>query len=140
MKLIDLISSVDWDDVAKVLVEIDKDDGNLDGYKKVYGELKTLKPQDSDFVIHIEHDKWDEDEWEEVYGIRKKDGEKYGLDFTPWEEMLGMEVDEGTVEKYSKTGVAAHCIWEMTFYGFTQKEIQKKLKRIEKRCEEPRPE
>jgi len=38
-----------------------------------------------------------------------------------------MELDQKTLNKYSKPSIITNCIYEMTFYGFDQKKIKKKM-------------
>ncbi|MBT9133171.1 MAG: hypothetical protein DDT33_01707 [Firmicutes bacterium] len=60
----------------------------------------------------------------------------YGIEFTGWAEWLGMEIDQDSFSKYSESGIIGHCLWEMTFYGFTQDDIKKAIDRINKSAEE----
>jgi hypothetical protein len=123
----DIIINSNWNDIEKLLLTLDENKNNLEGYKKVYDELMKLKPKRSDCVLSIKHVKNVEEEYEDVFGISKKDNQNYALEFTPWQEWLGMEVDQKTLKKYSKSSIIANCIYEMTFYGFDQKKIKKKM-------------
>lgn len=68
--------------------------------------------------------------------INNKTTISYALDFTPWEEWLGMDIDKESLQAFPETEIISHCLYEMTFYGFTQKKIQKEWKKIEKSVEE----
>jgi hypothetical protein len=35
-----------------------------------------------------------------------------------------MEIDEQTQEKYSEGAIVSHCLFEMTFYGYSHEEVQ----------------
>jgi hypothetical protein len=48
----------------------------------------------------------------------------FGLDFKPWNEWLGMHLEPNSLEQFSHDEIVAHCLWEMTFYGFDQTTIQ----------------
>lgn len=39
----------------------------------------------------------------------------YSLVGLEWEKWLGLEIAQETLDVFSKTEIAAHCIWEMTF-------------------------
>ena len=127
MKFKDIIINSNWNDIEKLLLTLDENKDNLEGYKKVYDELMKLKPKRSDCVLTIKHVINDEEEYEDVFGVSKKDKQNYALEFTPWQEWLGMEINQKTLNKYSKPSIIANCIYEMTFFGFEQKKIKKKM-------------
>jgi len=47
-----------------------------------------------------------------------------------------MEIEQESLSKYSELDIIGHCLWEMTFYGFTQEKIKKQLAQLEKEAEE----
>ena len=57
----------------------------------------------------------------------------YALEFSPWSSWLAMEVDEESLAKCGEVDFIAHCLWEMTFFGYEEKEIEKTWKKISKR-------
>jgi len=134
----DFIMNVNFEQVAEVLKrEYPKDwkgAGNGEGFEMVFNNLKEMEPvsRDDGIKIVIEHVKqeWDDpeipdEEYEDVGGI-DDDGERWALDFTPWVKWLGMEIHPESVHSYSPAEIVAHCIWEMTWNGFTEEEIEKK--------------
>ena len=127
MKFKDLVLNSDWQKIEKILLTLDDNKDNMEGYKKVFEELIKLKPKRSDCVLTIKHVKNDEEDYEDVFGISKKDNQNYALEFTPWQEWLDMELDQKTLKEYSKPSIIANCIYEMTFFGFDQKKIKKKM-------------
>ena len=48
----------------------------------------------------------------------------YALEFTPWAEWLGMEIDPASLAEFGEEGVIAHCLWAMTFVDFDETLIQ----------------
>jgi hypothetical protein len=78
-----------------------------------------------------------------VDGYKKtRPKKKYGIEFERWEKWLGMNADSQFDEKWT----IAHCLWEMTFFGFKQAGIQRKItdlnkmvKRIKDGKEKPIP-
>lgn len=60
----------------------------------------------------------------------------YAIEFIDWSEWLDMDVDQKSLSKYSELDIIGHCLWEMTFYGFTQDDIKKAIDTIGKRAEE----
>ena len=49
---------------------------------------------------------------------------------------LGYEVSPKVLKKMSKEEIMAHCLWEMTFMGFTQNKIRRELNKLKKRVED----
>jgi len=98
MKFKDLVLNLDWKKIEKILLTLDKNKYNLEGYKKVYDELINMKPKGSECILTIKHVKNDEEEYEDVFGFSMKDNQNYGLEFTPWQEWLGMEIDPKTLK------------------------------------------
>jgi len=131
---------------------------NIEGYFNIIAELLDLEP---DFegagtmrieVYHViqEWDFCDDDDYIGVHGIDPNavldeftgmKGEDIGwaIEYTPWEEWLAMEVtctcptDErtDTPEK-----LLAHILFEMSWAGFTQKEVQNQKDEIMRRKDE----
>jgi hypothetical protein len=58
-----------------------------------------------------------------TYCRKEGDPERYGLDLSRWEEWLAVRVPQSLLDKMMATEIVAHCLWEMTFYGFTQEKI-----------------
>ena len=58
-------------------------------------------------------------------------GEHWGLDFTPWSEILAMEVEvSGTIEE-----TIVHILWEITFHG-NPAQAAAKLERLEAQADQ----
>lgn len=51
----------------------------------------------------------------------------YAIEFTDWGEWLEMEIARESLAKYSELDIIGHCLWEMTFYGFTRENIKKEI-------------
>ncbi|TAM48214.1 MAG: hypothetical protein EPN55_00570 [Gammaproteobacteria bacterium] len=47
-----------------------------------------------------------------------------------------MDIDPQTLRDYTPAQIMAHCLWEMTFHGFEQSEIQAERDEIKRRVEE----
>ena len=59
------------------------------------------------------------------WNVSCKEGDpaRCGLDLPRWEEWLAIRVPQSLLEKITAAEIVAHCVWEMTFYGFTQENI-----------------
>ena len=155
MKLWDLIRLVNFDDVSEALKK-QYDYEDTDGYEYVFCKLfdmEPVTPKDNMRIIveWIEPDErfnesgyWrvdgkcgklykDEEPPEHLEGcnddfLNSEVG--YALDFTPWNEWLGMEIDEISFQKLTKDEVCARILWEMTFHGFDEEPIQERSKEL----------
>jgi hypothetical protein len=153
MRFAELIQTTHWKNIKRALLEVYPD---LDtaGYKHVFAQLRSLEPVKNSMQIRLTwiEPKHDSDErYVDVNGIdgtRFKDLEKsttftvasqqlsddrevtFGLDFKPWDEWLGMNLEPNSLEQFSHEEIIAHCLWEMTFYGFDQITIQTVLEEL----------
>lgn len=109
------------DDILRRLVEIYPDQVEaVGGYKKALGQLRKMKPEESGLTILPR--KYNT-------GGKKPDEEiEYTIDFTRWQEWLGMKV----VTKTDGLTALCYCLWEMTFHGFTQQPIQRRINNLSK--------
>lgn len=140
MKLYDLLKDTTWQEVNKNLLFYCTKE-NIPIYKDVYEHFITLTPTNtpfSDIIINIEF--IEEEQVYDVFGTREGDDFKYSLSLSLWSEWLDYELDKNILNNFSNAEIIAHCLWEMTFYGFTEKEIISKRnemlemsKRIENR-------
>jgi hypothetical protein len=52
-----------------------------------------------------------------IIGTGEKQG--YAMDFTPWNELMGLEIPDETIERYGRDVVALNIFYEMTWNGWT---------------------
>lgn len=45
-----------------------------------------------------------------------------------------MDIDPGSISNYPETDIIAHCLWEMTFYGYTQEAIKKQSAQLKEKA------
>jgi len=62
--------------------------------------------------------------------------ERYSLSLSPWEEWLAVEVPETMRKRMPAAEIAAHCIWDMTFHGWTQEQIAAQRAELDRRVRE----
>ena len=112
-----------------------------DAITDVLLELRKLTPDSagSQFKLHIELtppiDPEEQPYWD-VSCTRQNDLERCGLDLSPWEECLAISVPQSLIDQMTETDIVAHCIWDMTFYGFTQEKIAETRTELELRITE----
>lgn len=85
---------------------------DLDGttYEDVSGKDGTTRRETSPQV-----------EWNDEQGNEET---AFAIELTDWAEWLGMAIDPDTVARLPELEIIGHCLWEMTFYGFTQERIR----------------
>ena len=109
-------------------------------YQEVFLKLVDMEPtlnkEKFKLVLENAHEEWDfyDTETEEtehvvedfvsVYGKKPKCKDRYSIEFAPWSEWLSMTIDSKTLKEFSPAEIAAHCLWEMTFIGFDEENIE----------------
>lgn len=63
-------------------------------------------------------------------GLRDESNADYSIDLVPWNEIIDLKVlNETDLDMHH---VIACILWEITFWGFTHKEINKQIKKLKK--------
>ncbi|WP_432665923.1 DUF6557 family protein [Wukongibacter baidiensis] len=134
----DLIMNTDFQDVWKCLMRHYniEDEKTIHNFERLYGELVGFTPSFNDKNIYIYIKAFQEDEDGEAHCVDKFDendmaiyfdvsgrddkGEGYSLVAASFDEWLGYYICERTLKKLSYPNIIAHCLREMTFFGFEQ--------------------
>ena len=116
-------------------LDVDDPDEFVLAHEHVYLTLHELLPQPNHTMIVIDAHEEDGVEDVDVYGIKPGFDDAWSLAFTRWERWLGMEIAPSTLQRFSPSEILAHCLYEMSFYGYNQEEIQGRLKEVEGRAE-----
>jgi hypothetical protein len=139
MKFETIIKSNSWLSIETIFCQLfPKEISAIEEYEEVFKELKMMEPVDTNISIILSHeiDDFDNEEYVNVSGYYndhpKENGltESLALEFTPWNEWLGMEIDSKTLSDFSELELICHCLFEMTFFSFDQKKIQEEIERI----------
>ncbi len=133
---------------------------SIEDYRRVFVSLQRLKPAASTMrlVVHKTfREELDDAPFDQVSGrngTRNRDLEdfrysnhsadsehanaetNFSLAFESWEQWLGMEIDLETLQAYAAPQVVAHCLWEMTFHGLEQSQIQAERDELRRRVAE----
>ncbi|WP_150452102.1 DUF6557 family protein [Arenibacter lacus] len=140
-----LILNTAWPSISSKFSEIyPEGKKNMKGYELVFEKLKTLEPVKTDTWLVIESVTHGYNNYVDVAGLckyPKTEEEKYaqGIEFTPWAEWLGMEISKEGLAAYSTQEIIVHCLYEMTYVGFSEEDIQKALNRPKKNREDRKP-
>lgn len=137
----DIVRSCSFRNVKDALLELYPDQKKLiKGYKYVFKTLKVMRSRYSKegMVIDIRRVGRGKNAYFSVSGVCTQKGIKqsYGIEYTPWSEWLGCEVDKQILKKMTKEEITAHCLWEMTFAGFTQDRIRREINMLKKRVKD----
>ena len=93
----------------------------------------------SNVTINVQwvHDDFDDIDYVDVSGYYTDPADRndeysnsLGIEFTPWEEWLTMPIDEKSLKEFSQLELITHCLYEITFVGFDQEEIQEELDKL----------
>lgn len=149
MKLKDIIKSYNWLSIEMTLLKLYPDQiKSIDGYKKVFENLQTMQPvKDEMQIVLTEYESDPGEESMEKSGYIGVSGRKqnndpdtitdsYALEFVKWENWLGMDISPETIDHFNELEIIAHCLFEMTFCGYEQDEIQEQFNTIKLSIEE----
>ena len=111
-KLKDVLVKYNDQQIIKKLFEIYPDQKrSKTGYERMINQLRRIKPTQSDYLL-ITNNKYG------MYGLKSGDKMGWGLSFMKWDKWLGSIMNKGGLISL------CHCLWEMTYHGFTQQKIQ----------------
>ncbi|MCX6231061.1 MAG: hypothetical protein NTZ33_05915 [Bacteroidetes bacterium] len=148
MKLNDLIKSYNWLSIELTLIQLYPDQETMiDDYRNVFEKLTFLVPEENEMsIVLTEYDSYPDDESEvgtyvDVSGRKTNETQNsmtdsYAIEFVPWEKWLGMDLAPETIEKFSDLEIVAHCLYEMTFIGYSDEEISEQFESINERVDE----
>ena len=161
MTFAELIASTSWAEVKAALLWLFPDEERqLSGYRKVFWELRRMRPEPDPMRIAIERRPtpgYDEEPAPEVIGrngtlnrelddfkhLGKHATAEYGAEETvwslslrPWRSWLGMTIEPATLREYSPAQAVAYCLSDMTFHGFSEAESREVSEELQRRTAE----
>lgn len=101
-----------------------------EGYIEVLNSLRHQKPEVNPMLLLVERIEDDGQKWVSVSGLNTDEIQHYAIEFTPWSEWLGMHIHPLSFKEFTPLDILCHCLWEMTWDGFNEKEIQGKFKNL----------
>ncbi len=133
-----LVDKYQWRDIYRRMAKLyPTPKKNLEGYKRVFKELQKINmlPQGKrKILIELQpcYDQFDDTYFTNVHGVTpKKRGSTWAFDFYTWDKWLGMEIYEATLIEYGEINVICHCLYDMTFWGFNQDDINKEFEGLD---------
>jgi hypothetical protein len=132
MKFGEIVKSNNWLSVELTLLKLYPDQiESIEAYQEVFDKLQDLDPVDNKIEIVIEQE-IDEETQElgmgNVYGIDyslvNEITNGVALEFTKWDKWLGMKIKKLTQKEFTELEIISHCLYEMTYAGYDEDEIQ----------------
>lgn len=142
MILKQIIKNYTWLNIKQKLLELypdEEENGNLSLCEEVFERLPFMVPIPSNIMLNItwQHDDFDDTKYVDVSGKDLNPDttmpivtDACAIEFTPWNQWLGMEITENTFEDFTELEILCHSMYEMTFIDFEEKSIQDEIKRI----------
>ncbi|WP_373059317.1 DUF6557 family protein [Zunongwangia sp. H14] len=139
MTLKQLLQRNSWLSISSVLLELYPDEEkNLEGYEDVFEKLLLMAPEEVDMTIVVKtvFDHFDGSAYVDVsgkYNHPKNEEEEFSqaIEFTPWKQWLDMDISEESLKEFTELEILAYCLYEITFAGFEEEEVQQQLDNIE---------
>lgn len=124
--LADLLYSQGDDVVLGRFIELYPDQApGVSKYHEVLSTLRLLDSPKSDLVIEVYNIQDESDDYSKYPTVSGRKGDVlYAINFTPWSEWLGMGVSDQSLLTFSPLDIVCHCLWEMTWNGFSQEAIK----------------
>jgi len=100
-------------------------------FYSVWQELiKLEKGKRSDNKLYLVRVDTDPDPSDPIIDVCMMDdeGELFALDFIDWTDLIDMNVEKPN--NMSEEECLAHILWEITFWGFSNKQVEKERKKI----------
>ena len=145
MTLSNLIQSNEWLSVELTMLSLYPDQKeSIEAYKQIFEMLKDRTPANTETEIILQQCYDDENGEESYIDVSGRDPnagkdeltDRLAIEFTPWNEWLGMTISNETLADFNELEIISHCLFEMTFVSFDEKEIQEYLESLNKTAEE----
>lgn len=132
----ELLFTVSFSDIMEAMYKYwPQEKKNEAGYKKLYTTLLTIRGKKSNYFIDCSIEgitAYNND------GSKKEELDyyidaccklpykkmKYAMDFTPWNEVVTMNITKECLSSLSAAEIAAGVFYEITFYGFNEIKVQ----------------
>ncbi len=139
MKLLELFSKFTADEVLEKLFELFPDQKrSAVGYKIAWEEIQKTKPsfrKKDKYLIVIEErkDSYDGHTYQDVAGERIGANENFtwALELSPFADWLSWDVKDSSIERLGELNCLAHILWEMTWMGYSSKEVAEQKKKLD---------
>ena len=137
MKLSELFSLYTWPEFKPAYLRLYPKEKRRRKTQGAFEYIRSQQPVESDMRIYIEFQDDEDGGYHNVSGKNgnlRENGEEecFGLFLVDWDEWLGMEIEAGTLEKYSELDILCHVFWEMTWCGYSMEKVEKFRTRLDR--------
>jgi hypothetical protein len=149
MRLQELIKFNNWLSIEMTLLNLYPDQFKIiSEYRNVFETVQLLETMDNEMlIVLIEYQNDISDDIDENSFYVDVSGRKlindpnsfsnsYAIEFERWEKWLGMSIAPEILKNFNELEIISHCLFEMTFCGYEQEEIQEQLHSINKTVED----
>jgi hypothetical protein len=118
------LKQVTWGQVKNVLTDRHPNYSQrmMRAFKSAFYDLKSQNPVSDNRYIQVYKD----DTWA-YYSHTRNEEEWLELSIFPWANCLGMYVIKEPCKHITNAEIAASCLWAMTYFGFNEKTIIRRL-------------
>jgi hypothetical protein len=133
MDFIELLKIVEFHDVwTELKKEYSMKDEAFEEYLKVFNQLQELTPEPNHdgfrlAVVRVEDGFEPGNFIYDVFGMKPDDKDHYALELSPWKEWLSFQVVDKCIETYGAAVVAAHSLYELTFFGYDAADVEVRI-------------
>ena len=128
-----LVSNMEYECVWEILKRTHNlNNEDYEAFKKGFEELKSLMPKPNETPMTLVVAKI-EDCFEpgifiyDVFGMIAEDENHYSLTMCSWNELVGFGVLQKSIEIYGEAEVVAHILYDITFFAYSAKAVDKKI-------------
>lgn len=103
---------------SDILAEVRSVSGNVSGFKMAFDCLKSLAPKPGKGTVDImTADRGESDPYVRVMGLSED----------RWENGLSKQIKIHGDANVAEKAILAHCLWEITYFGYSQKKVEEKF-------------
>lgn len=126
--LYDCFITCTWAEVKERILQYYPDQkSNLRGYFKVFNSARALSPIATKQQVGMEAVEDNSSKYIHVFIIPFADEVVYAMASLPWQVIMGLQVADGLFEQYGAATITGLCLYEMTFFGFSEGAVNKCL-------------
>jgi hypothetical protein len=121
----DLIKSTTWEAIWKEMPLLySQVVESEEGYKEVFAKLESIIPEPSDLVLFIKIFFEEGKRYADFAAYNEECPEGYSMMASSWASILGLTISRETFDQLSSAEIIAHCLYEMTWFGSSEEEIE----------------
>lgn len=116
----ELLEIVEWENVKESIMNLYPSyQHSIAGFESAFNELKKIDPPNGNTSLEIVIEK--DDDGSRVFG--HENDEEWAVEYTSWDKWLNFRVRESDLQMMSKADYVAHCLWELTWNGYTNQKV-----------------